>query len=73
MNAYNWEVVGEEDISEAFGRLWVKAVSYLIRLAKKKVFWWANGQALRFLSERRNYINRVIDAELAARRHHGDQ
>ena len=73
----SWDLVDGEDTfsSLAAARLWRRAVEWLVRLAKFKTRWWAHGQALRFISERRKSLNSAIEAELrsARRRRHGDQ
>ena len=56
-----YEVVGQPEAVENF---WKRAVDYLIRVVKKRRVWWAGGQALRFLTERRKEINYQIDYEL---------
>ena len=56
----DFEVVGESRST----RLWRRALEYHLRLAKQKVFWWAGGTALRWISERRKQINQQIDREL---------
>ena len=56
-----YEVVGQP---EAFENFWKRAVDYLIRVVKKRRVWWAGGQALRFLTERRKEINYQIDYAL---------
>ena len=56
-----YEVVGQP---ESFENFWKRAVDYLIRVVKKRRVWWAGGQALRFLTERRKETNYQIDYEL---------
>ena len=71
--ATSWDVIeGEvvEDKKEAYSNntaFWGYAVWYLIRLAKKKIFWHCGGTALNFIAERRKRLNKGIDAELKAK------
>ena len=44
--------------------LWLRAVQYLVRLSKKKIWWQCAGTALKFIAERRKEINKEIDIEL---------
>ena len=50
--------------TSGYDAFWKRAVDYLIRVVKKRRVWWAGGQALRFLTERRKAINYQIDYEL---------
>ena len=47
--------------------LWARALYYLLRWAKQKVYWWAGGQALQFLKQRSAVIKAQIDREARTR------
>lgn len=57
----DWEVVETPPNRAA---LWRRAVDYLLRLAKVKRHWAAGGTALKFLADRRKFLNDQIEAEI---------
>ena len=57
----DWEVVETPPNRAA---LWRRAVEYLLRLAKVKRHWAAGGTALKFLADRRKFLNDQIETEI---------
>ena len=56
-----------EDCPSKGNLLWARALYYLLRWAKQKLHWWAGGQALQFLAQRRRTIKAQIDREARTR------